>query len=79
MKEGERQCPAIYATRGGVVFCVKPEGHEGDHRGFRAQWNDEERVKITEREYTRAQWNDEERVKITEREYTSLIASLGKR
>ena len=48
MKEGERQCPAIYATRGGVVFCVKPEGHEGDHRGFRAQWNDEERVKITE-------------------------------
>jgi len=44
------QCPSICVTRSGAVFCVKREGHLGDHRGFRAQWNNKQKVKITERE-----------------------------
>lgn len=43
-----RQCSSVSATRSGATFCVKREGHDGDHRGYRAQWNASERVKITE-------------------------------
>lgn len=32
-----------------IVFCTKEKGHEGDHRGSRAQWNDKGRVPITEK------------------------------
>ena len=40
------QCGAIYATnrRGKVfsgTFCVRPDGHEGDHRGTGRQWSQE--------------------------------------
>lgn len=43
-----RQCSSVFATRSGASFCVKREGHDGDHRGYRAQWTDQGRVKITE-------------------------------
>lgn len=34
------QCPSTYASkRGSIVFCVKREGHEGNHRGYRKMWN----------------------------------------
>jgi hypothetical protein len=36
-------------TRGRAwVWCMKREGHKGDHRGYRAQWNqDGKTVSIT--------------------------------
>jgi len=44
-----RQCTKIYAGRGVAIFCLKTEGHAGDHRGGRRQWNEEgKRVLITE-------------------------------
>ena len=43
------QCSSVYSKRGTVVFCVKREGHTGDHRGTRKQWNDRGRlVKISQ-------------------------------
>jgi hypothetical protein len=44
-----RQCPSVCPVGDGATFCVKRQGHEGDHRGYRAQWNDQERVPITEK------------------------------
>lgn len=52
MSESKHQCDAIYLThRGtGAVFCRKRDGHEGDHRGYRKQWDDKGKLKpITER------------------------------
>lgn len=46
------QCPAVFSTHrgGGFVFCRKREGHDGDHRGFRKQWDDQGKAKpITEK------------------------------
>lgn len=43
------QCRSVLTTSAGAVFCVKHQGHEGDHRGYRAQWNDVGRVPITEK------------------------------
>lgn len=42
------QCPAMFGKRGRYRFCVKREGHEGDHRGDRAQWDETGRKPITE-------------------------------
>lgn len=43
------QCASVYATRSGATFCAKREGHGGDHRGYRTQWNAAgQRVPITE-------------------------------
>jgi hypothetical protein len=50
-KKKRRQCPSLLMTQRGRAwtFCAKDEGHKGDHRGWRAQWNDDhERVPITE-------------------------------
>lgn len=34
-----RQCADIHMSRGGSgVFCLRPSGHEGSHRGDRRQW-----------------------------------------
>jgi hypothetical protein len=33
-----QQCGVGYAGRGTVWFCIRPEGHEGDHRGSGRQW-----------------------------------------
>ena len=34
------QCPSTYASKKGqIVFCVKREGHEGNHRGYRKMWD----------------------------------------
>ncbi len=46
-----RQCESMSPThRGrGAVFCQKRSGHEGDHRGYRKQWDDQGNLKpITE-------------------------------
>lgn len=32
------QCTHVYMTKSGLVFCCRPDGHEGDHRGSRKQW-----------------------------------------
>lgn len=34
------QCPELFYfyNSGDVVFCLRPEGHKGDHRGLRVQW-----------------------------------------
>ena len=43
------RCPRRFGTRKTLVRCDKREGHPGDHRGYRVQWNQAgERVKITE-------------------------------
>lgn len=43
------QCPSVFMTRSGCVFCVKKEKHKGDHRGDRKQWNERgQKVPITE-------------------------------
>lgn len=46
------QCTSTIDNVGeGLVFCTKKNGHAGDHRGSRAQWNKSgHRVKITEKE-----------------------------
>lgn len=52
LSKGNTQCPAVFGThRGtGMVFCTKREGHEGDHRGYRKQWDDKGNPKpITEK------------------------------
>ncbi len=49
------QCMAGWSThRGsGAVFCSREEGHEGDHRGIRVQWNQKgEKVPITMKDST---------------------------
>ncbi len=35
-----RQCPAMHgpSRNGTIVFCEHPEGHEGEHKGFRKRW-----------------------------------------
>jgi hypothetical protein len=43
-----KQCSSTYHTAKGIRFCIKDAGHEGDHRGYRIQWNDQGTVKITE-------------------------------
>jgi len=48
-EEKKGQCSSVlHAGHGRVKFCLKREGHTGDHRGVRAQWNKTGRVKITE-------------------------------
>lgn len=48
MKKGKwRQCMSVLRTRSGGVFCIRGSGHNGDHRGDRAQWNENGRVPIT--------------------------------
>lgn len=46
------QCPSMFsAGRGSAVFCTKAKGHEGDHRGSRAQWNARgQKVPLTEKD-----------------------------
>lgn len=39
------QCPSMMTLDKGkrvrtTVFCTEKKGHEGLHRGWRAQWND---------------------------------------
>lgn len=36
---GTVQCPSWIGV-GGIVFCLRREGHERDHRGLRAQWKE---------------------------------------
>jgi hypothetical protein len=40
------QCSAVYVKhrgkRAAIVFCVKQEGHDGKHKGFRREWVDGE-------------------------------------
>lgn len=49
VSEGKReQCRSILSAADGAIFCIKREGHEGDHRGYRAQWNENGRVPINE-------------------------------
>jgi len=33
----DKQCPSIFSGRS-IVFCVRPDGHTGDHRGLGRQW-----------------------------------------
>jgi len=48
-KKSTAQCPSISRGPNGLyIFCTKREGHTGDHRGVRCQWNKRGRVKITE-------------------------------
>jgi hypothetical protein len=49
VSQGNQQCPEVFATRRGATFCAKRAGHEGDHRGWRKQWNAMGRVPITEK------------------------------
>lgn len=53
VSQARRQCPAVFGPRRGrgrVVFCRKREGHDGDHRGDRKQWDDQGKAKpITEK------------------------------
>lgn len=44
----QSQCPSTFGGTS-VSFCQKRKGHDGDHRGYRAQWNASGRVKITEK------------------------------
>lgn len=41
-----RQCRAMhrFGRPGTIVFCRRPLGHDGDHRGHRAQWPEQEIV-----------------------------------
>lgn len=44
---GYRQCSASFSKRakGGnltLAWCQRRKGHEGDHRGYRAQWSQDE-------------------------------------
>lgn len=46
------QCGAVYQSgerRGcfAMVFCLRPAGHEGDHRGQGRQWDDGGKKEIT--------------------------------
>jgi hypothetical protein len=47
------QCESTYTSGRGriktTVFCVKREGHKGDHRGHGKQWNNKGKVPITEK------------------------------
>lgn len=48
-KKSTAQCTSMLrGSRGLITFCTKREGHTGDHRGIRCQWNKTGRVKITE-------------------------------
>lgn len=43
-----RQCPAVFGRGLTTVFCIRCDGHEGDHRGLRVQWNQQgEKVPFT--------------------------------
>lgn len=36
------QCSSVYLRRSGShSFCVRGDGHESDHRGYRVQWREE--------------------------------------
>lgn len=38
-----RQCRAIFRRSSGVIiFCRRPIAHDGDHRGHRAQWPEQD-------------------------------------
>lgn len=32
------QCPSVYPTKSGFVFCTHEHGHPGSHKGFRKTW-----------------------------------------
>lgn len=39
-KPTDIQCSTITTTSSGFVFCRRPRGHNGDHRGKGIQWDD---------------------------------------
>ena len=32
------QCPSVFPTKSGAVFCTHERGHVDDHKGFRKTW-----------------------------------------